>query len=376
MICPYCGKTISDASQFCSECGQAVVGGEKNSDSELFWNKVQQEKLIIEKENRKNEEKQNRIKKAKITKILGIFSLCAIVVAIVVYVMVIVPDNKYKKATKLFEDGSYSEAKVLFEGLENYKDSADWHTKCDQKITEIAYESAVNKFNSGDYNGALEDFNSLGDYSNSGDYIGQCELLIASGASVGENIVLGNYGSDKNPIEWTVLERNDSDLLLISRYYVTSKVANGDQSLEYSDDRDRHDYHCWSQSTLREWLNNEFIKTSFSESQIMHLMTNIINTEEYSVDDYDGWNEEEITVTTEDKVYIPSKADVEYYNLSPVQSMRNPDGAPIEGWLRDRGHGIAFQSTLNDSGDYGSEWHFYSSYGIRPIIRLSLDDVE
>ena len=290
--------------------------------------------------------------------------------------MVIVPDNKYKKATKLFEDGSYSEAKVLFEGLENYKDSADWHTKCDQKITEIAYESAVNKFNSGDYNGALEDFNSLGDYSNSGDYIGQCELLIASGASVGENIVLGNYGSDKNPIEWTVLERNDSDLLLISRYYVTSKVANGDQSLEYSDDRDSHDYHCWSQSTLREWLNNEFIKTSFSESQIMHLMTNIINTEEYSVDDYDGWNEEEITVTTEDKVYIPSKADVEYYNLSPVQSMRNPDGAPIEGWLRDRGHGIAFQSTLNDSGDYGSEWHFYSSYGIRPIIRLSLDDVE
>lgn len=376
MICPYCRKTISDTSQFCPECGQAVVGGQKNRDAEQFWNKVQQENIIIEKEHKKNEEKQDRIKKAKTTKIFTALSLCVVVAAVVVYTVVIAPSNKYREATKLYEEEAYSEAKVLFGELNGYRDSLEWVIKCEQKLTEIAYGIAVNKFEAGDYKGALEDFKVLGDYSDSEFYVGECELIFACNANIGENIVLGHYGSNKDPIEWTVLEKNDYDMLLISRYYVTSKVANGDQSLEYSDDRDGHDYHCWSQSTLREWLNNSFIKDSFSESQIEHLIINTITTEEYSVDDYDGWNEEEITVTTEDKVYIPCKADVEKYNLRPVQSMRSSDGSPIEGWLRDRGHGIAFQSTLDASGNYGSEWHFYSSYGIRPIIRLSLGDVE
>ena len=143
--------------------------------------------------------------------------------------------------------------------------------------------------------------------------------------------------------------------------------------MEISDDRDGHDYHCWSQSTLRRWLNNDFISESFSDGQIQALLTNDIVTDEYSVDDYEGGNEEEISVTTEDRVYIPSKYDVERYNLKPVPSMRYPDSSPMEGWLRDRGHGIAFQSTLDENGDYGSEWHFYSSYGIRPIIRLKLN---
>ena len=56
MICPYCGKTINDASQFCPGCGQEIVGEQKNSDAERFWNNVQQEKIIIEKENRNKPE--------------------------------------------------------------------------------------------------------------------------------------------------------------------------------------------------------------------------------------------------------------------------------------------------------------------------------
>lgn len=41
--------------------------------------------------------------------------------------------------------------------------------------------------------------------------------------------------------------------------------------------------------------------------------------------------------------------------------------------MRDRGHGIAFQRTLEPNGDIGSEWHFSQSYGIRPVLRVDLN---
>ena len=72
-------------------------------------------------------------------------------------------------------------------------------------------------------------------------------------------------------------------------------------------------------------------------------------------------------------MYIPSKADVEHYGLSPTSLMGISGDTAITGWLRDRGHGIAFQVSYEPDGSYGSEWHFYSSYGIRPIIRISMN---
>ena len=53
--------------------------------------------------------------------------------------------------------------------------------------------------------------------------------------------------------------------------------------------------------------------------------------------------------------------------------MNDSNNKLVTGWLRDRGHGIAFQVSFEEDGTYGSEWHFYSSYGIRPIIRVSLN---
>ena len=77
-------------------------------------------------------------------------------------------------------------------------------------------------------------------------------------------------------------------------------------------------------------------------------------------------------------MYIPSIADVEKYSIKPIPASSSSgyynryDDDDNPGWLRDRGHGIAFQSTLNSDGSYGSEWHHYSSYGVRPIIKVNI----
>lgn len=376
MNCPFCGKEITDNSVFCPECGQSLTNSKQSENVNEYWAKVQQENKKAETEHKEEIKKIEDEKKSKRHMFLVGLLICAIVVGIAVYVGVVAPANKYNNAISQYNSGNYAESKALFLELDDYKDSTEWVERCDQNLTQISYDIAVAIYEDGDYETAWNEFRALEGYQNSDYYLGECELVSASTAGVGDTVVLGHYGEDRQPIEWTVLEKNNSDILLISSYYVTSKVANGDPSLEYADDRDGHDYHCWSQSTLRTWLNGTFLRESFSDEQQNALITNHVVTDEYSVDDYDGWNEEEIIVSTEDKVYIPSKADIERYNLRPVSSMRNPDGSAIEGWLRDRGHGIAFQSTLDEEGYYGSEWHFYSSFGIRPIIRLSLDGVE
>ena len=373
MKCPYCGKDISDNSVYCTECGQALTNHQQSDNVDQYWDKVQKENEKAEIKRKEEIKKNEDEKKAKRGILFGVLAGCIAIAVMVIYATVIAPANKYDKAIVLYDDSNYEEARTLFAELGDYNDSAQWIDNCDLRLKEIAYNTAVTEFEEGDYSAALNDFRLLEDFQDSEHYVGECELIFAQSANVGDSVTFGHYGEDKSPIEWIVLERNDSDILLISAYYVTSKVANGDQSLEYSDDRDGHDYHCWSQSTLRRWLNNDFISESFSDGQIQALLTNDIVTDEYSVDDYEGGNEEEISVTTEDRVYIPSKYDVERYNLKPVPSMRYPDSSPMEGWLRDRGHGIAFQSTLDENGDYGSEWHFYSSYGIGPIIRLKLN---
>ena len=159
----------------------------------------------------------------------------------------------------------------------------------------------------------------------------------------------------------------------MSESYVDKRLAN-----EYTGSSKYGKYRCWSQSTLRTWLNGEFISDSFSPNESALLETNKITTPEYNVDGYDGWYEQKIDVTTKDKVYIPSIADIEKYDIKPISASNssgynNSYDSDNPGWLRDRGHGIAFQSTLNSDGSYGSEWHFYSSYGVRPIIRVNID---
>lgn len=99
------------------------------------------------------------------------------------------------------------------------------------------------------------------------------------------------------------------------------------------------------------------ISDSFLTKESKHSTINRITTHEYNIVGYDRWNVEEINVTTEDNVYILSKMDVEKYNIKPVfhkttYSYYFNNNNPSR--LRDRGHGIAFQSTLNCNGLYGS----------------------
>lgn len=352
MICPYCKKSLADNLQFCPECGQILV--QKNEDGQevaVYWEEVDREtvranKIRIEIENREIAvQKENR----KVA--IGMVGSLIIVILLIIYVMIIMPAKSYSRAEELFLNAEYEAAASSYHSLGDYKDAYD-----KEKLSK--YKQAILEYENGHYENAKNIFVELGDFEDSQEYVSKCELYVLFNAENGDIITLGTY--NEIPMQWIIIEDNETDALLICKNYIDTKVAN-----------ETEEYACWSGSTLRTWLNNEFISDSFSSEVISLLLTNSILTDEYDVINYEGWNPDRITVSTEDKVYIPCIIDIETYGLNPTSLLGTPDENWITGWLRDRGHGIAFQVSFEPDGSYGSEWPFYSSYGIRPIIRIS-----
>lgn len=368
MICPYCKKEIPDSSMFCDGCGQEIKHNSDNKqETDRFWEKENIEKQKEVQRVRQEQEEAARKRKSRGRAVIVSLVVLAAFAALIYYSVVIVPMNQYQEAQVLLQDGKYQEALSVFNSLgSDYEDSAKFIQECEAGITENNYLAAIETYNSNDYSSALRQFKNLSDYKDSNKYIANCEVELLSIANENDTVQFGNY-------TWIVLEKTSTDILLVSESYVDKRLAN-----EYTGSSKYGKYRCWSQSTLRSWLNGGFISESFSSDEKALLKTNKITTPEYNVDDYDGWSAQRIDVTTEDKVYIPSIADVEKYNIKPIPASSSSgyynryDDEDNPGWLRDRGHGIAFQSTLNSDGSYGSEWHHYSSYGVRPLIRVNI----
>ena len=79
---------------------------------------------------------------------------------------------------------------------------------------------------------------------------------------IGDTLLLGEYEQNGDPadgkekIEWIVLDRQETKLLLISRYALDCAPYNGE--LKYA---------TWESCSLRSWLNGEFLSESFSEEE-------------------------------------------------------------------------------------------------------------
>ena len=120
-----------------------------------------------------------------------------------------------------------------------------------------------------------------------------------SNTKVGDIIVFGTYEQDdimtngKEDIEWIVLSKSDSQMLIISRYALDCVPYNA----EWTDV-------TWENSTLRKWLNNKFYKTAFTKAERkMIKKTKLENFENV-------YYQERYGNDTQDKVFLLSLEDV------------------------------------------------------------------
>ncbi len=100
--------------------------------------------------------------------------------------------------------------------------------------------------------------------------------------------------SGKEPIEWKILKVESHRMLILSSYGITAHVFHEGNA-----------FPGWANSTIREWLNSEFISNTFNEEE-----QSLIGLEPViTYIDTEG----DRTGTTKDKVFLLSTEEVEHY---------------------------------------------------------------
>lgn len=287
---------------------------------------------------RKEEKATKKVWKICITVIASLLICCALTALLI---LVIIPNNKYKKALNLYNEEKYNEAIEIFEKLNGYKDS----------------ESRIENY-------YIEKY-------------GEENWKEIKELNVGDIYTFGAYEQDDNTsngkenIEWRILAKEDSKILVISNEALDCLPYNMERT-----------YITWKYCTLRKWLNEDFLNEAFSvEEQKKIQNTNVTADKNPYHDTYPG-------NATEDKVFLLSDNETDQYFSSAVERQCKPtefaaangaysnsnmnDGNTVW-WTRTPGMDSSFVVCINPNGyanDIGGNVEIYEA--VRPALWIDL----
>ena len=134
-------------------------------------------------------------------------------------------------------------------------------------VPALRYQRGIKQMQAGDYDGAYKTLHKL-NYQNSSDLITVIEKSRLKDAEIGSTVLFGAYPQKKitskeaDPIEWIVLDKDGSKLMLISKYCLDALPY---MNIHYEWD---HVPVSWRTSLVRDWLNGTFLKTAFDYGEI------------------------------------------------------------------------------------------------------------
>ena len=173
-------------------------------------------------------------------------------------------------------------------------------------VPAIRYDRAIKQIEAGEIDEAYRTLHGL-HYRDSSDLVFDIAKDRLRDAEVGSTVLFGSYpqgritSQAKDPIEWIVLERDGSRMLLISKYAL--------DALPFM----RYDYDpsvsivSWRTSVLRDWLNDEFLNTAFDDGEIRMLERTAI---------CDMLPDGTYDMRTFDRVFLLSLSEAKKYFLS------------------------------------------------------------
>ena len=200
---------------------------------------------------------------------------------------------KYADAVALMDAGQYEEAIAVFEALADHKDSTAKIEECEAAILERKYNQAIAALDAGDYIQAYDSLTALDGYKDSAEQAAAiCNEYNAAKllqANEGDYVFFGKYEQDGNTsngteaIEWLVVGKDESQILVLSKY-----------ALELLPYHTSNENVSWGTCSLREWLNNDFMDAAFSAEEKAK-----IKTQYHSLD-------ANSSKVTEDQVFLPT----------------------------------------------------------------------
>lgn len=218
--------------------------------------------------------------------------------------------------------------------------------------------------------------------------IGNKDTIVSK---VGETL---GFGTNENKnIEWEVLAIDNEKALIVTKNCIRLDVFN------------EVDTAIWADSTIRTWLNEEFIK-QFGSNETTRILTTELNSNDNL--DFNDYPEEKVNwKTTNDKIFLLSAGEVKKYftddnlrksTLSLSESdlsatydrylkkfnyvdedgtikkdMYDLNNHAVEYWLRSTGRGYMSQ-TVNETGsidNYGANQDA-TFKGIRPAMWIDI----
>ena len=185
----------------------------------------------------------------------------------------------------------------------------------------------------------------------------------------GDIIKFGNYPQDingsKSPIEWLALDVNENEALLVSRYGLDCK-----------------EYHnvstdiTWEDCDLRKWLNNDFIKSAFSEEEAKKIKVSELKNEDNREYQTRGGN------NTKDRIFCLSITEAEQFFKSGNDRQCKPtayaeiqgafvDNGCCEWWLRSSGSYQFNAASICKDGTLSLDVRvFLNGCAVRPALRI------
>ncbi|MBR2605765.1 MAG: TIR domain-containing protein [Clostridia bacterium] len=347
-----------------------TIPGWKNADEQILACQRKIEEIKAKEEadrlERKRKAEKARIaeekaaKKRKRTIAIVTPVIIACIAFVIVLTTVIIPKQKLNKAMGLLDSGYYEAVYALLEEIGN-----------SEAIASSKYERAVSLIGSGDYDAALLLLDGL-NYKDSAVQIENCYIgkmgkekyNLIKNIKVGDTYTFGAYEQDnkssngKEDIEWIVLDRKGSSVLLISKYALDCQKYNAWYSPVVT----------WETCSLRKWLNGTFLNAAFTSEEQNSIISSTVTADKnpsYSISP--GNN-------TTDKVFLLSITEVKKHFSSDearkcaptdyaiAQSARTSDSNKTGGsatcfwWLRSPGASSSYAAGVFAVGsvhDYG-----------------------
>jgi len=273
-------------------------------------------------------------------------------------------NEKHARAMGLLDAGAYEEAYKLLEEIGD--EESIKNNKYDRALSMIQdknYDAATNLLSGLNY----RDSESLLNYII--EQHAEEELKLIRTAEIGSTVFFGRYEQDndlengKERIEWIVVEHADGNCLLISKNAIECRPWGGS---------------VWGNSTLRRFLNEEFIQAAFSTAE----KSIILKISNPCADIHEEVSQ--IIENTEDMVFCLSRQEVEKYIKNEDRVAAATEYAESRGcyvnknfgsswWLRDISYNKALYIRPDGSLNRNGQSTSWNSCGVRPAIWICPD---
>lgn len=273
----------------------------------------------------------------------------------------------YAKAQAAEAAGKTQDAIDIYKSVGSYQDAQDkW-----QKLT---YNLAKQKVSSQKYDEAYALFDTIRGYSDVDNRLSvntglknaakkaQAAALV-KGISTGDTFTFGNYvlvdsgNSKKQPVQWQVLRKDGSKILLVSKYVVDKKPYNSSNNKSIN----------WSNCTLRTWLNGTFMQNAFTQSERNTIVSNS-NSSQSVNSSY---------IKTNDKVFLLTYNETQNYISQDNRIAKTAKGVKVNTWTRDRytrltASSHAYGVIVGSGGSSGYD-KVTVQYYLRPAMWVNLE---